>query len=71
MNAVATATERRVMLTAMQRDLTEDSLGRLKAVDLHNKMDGLYVPRVQAEKPAPLFVLPTEDWPEMSGVPKA
>ena len=68
--AIATATERREMLTAIQRDLTEHSLVRIKAAELHNKMDGLYVTKVQSEEPVPLFVLPAEFEPDMSGVRK-
>lgn len=40
---VATAQERRELLTTMARDSEMHPLVRLKAVDIANKMDGLYI----------------------------
>lgn len=42
-STVANAAERRELLTRMARDIEAHPLARLKAVDIHNKMDGLYV----------------------------
>lgn len=41
--AIADATERREFLTLMQRDTAAHPFVRLKATDLHNKMDGVYI----------------------------
>lgn len=41
--AISTALERRQLLTKLQRDAEVHPLARLKAVDIHNKMDGDYV----------------------------
>lgn len=42
-SAVADAAERRELLTGMARSKDEHPVARLKAVDILNKMDGLYV----------------------------
>lgn len=40
---IADAAERRTLLTGMARDTDEQPVARLKAVDILNKMDGLYI----------------------------
>lgn len=40
---VASAAERRELLTKIARSADMHPLARLKAVDIHNKMDGLYI----------------------------
>lgn len=51
--AIATATERREMLTKVMRDREMHPIARLKAVDIHNKMDGEYVERHEVEHRVP------------------
>lgn len=40
---IADVVERRTLLTTIARDTEQHPLARIKAVDIHNKMDGIYV----------------------------
>lgn len=51
--AIADATERRTLLTTLQRDTAVHPLARIRAIDVHNKMDGEYVERHEVEHKIP------------------
>ena len=55
---IADAVERREMLTTMLRAAGQHPLARLKAVDILNKMDGLYLTKLANPDGSPLHLVP-------------
>ena len=64
---IGSAVERHERLTSLWRDVDEDPFAVVKAIDVHNKMDGIYVTRVQLD-PAQLV---DENVPLKSFLPAA
>jgi phage terminase small subunit len=57
-DGVTTALQRRQILTSIENDSTAHPLARIKAIDVHNKMDGVYVEKheVGGKDGGPLIV---------------
>jgi phage terminase small subunit len=63
---IADATERREILSAMLRNPDHNESARVKAADVLNKMDGLYLPK-GIPLTVPLFMIPAGAMPDVSG----
>lgn len=64
--SIADAKERREVLTTILRAAGEEPNARIRAIDVANKMDGIYIERHEIQATAPMFALPAGLMPSVS-----
>jgi phage terminase small subunit len=64
--SIADAKERREILTAIIRNGQQESRDRIRAIDVANKMDGIYIEKHELTASVPLFAMPDGAMPSVS-----